>query len=175
MLGCKVSKTRLKKTENERRKKHRRFFVRLHPLFWLTGIIYAFTGDLLLFVISCLVALQHECAHAFAAAKRGYALNAIVLMPYGAVIEGDLEGLTFKDEISVALWGPLCNLLTAAFFAAVWWFEPTVYAFTDTAYYSSLSIALVNLLPAYPLDGGRIFKCALARFFCRTDPQTGRE
>lgn len=167
MLGCKVSKTRLKKRENERRKKHRRFFVRLHPLFWLTGIIYAFTGDLLLFVISCLVALQHECAHAFAAAKRGYALNAVVLMPYGAVIEGDLEGLTFKDEISVAVAGPLCNLCTAAFFGAVWWFAPTVYAFTDTAFYASLAIAFVNLLPAYPLDGGRILRGALSRVFLK--------
>ena len=147
---------------------------RLHPLFVAVGVWYAFTGELFLFFMSALVAVQHECAHAFAAAKLGYKLNAIVLMPFGAVIDGDLRGISFKDEIFVALCGPLCNLITAAFFVALWWLAPTMYAFTDVACYTSLAIALVNLLPAYPLDGGRIFKCALARFFCRTDPQTGR-
>ena len=142
----------------------------LHPLFIAVGIWYCFTGELFLFLLSALVALQHECAHAFAAAKLGYKLNKIVLMPYGAVIDGDLQGISLKDEITVAVWGPLCNLCTAAFFAALWWFYPTAYAFTDTACFSSLSIALINLLPAYPLDGGRIFRCALERAFRKNNP-----
>ncbi len=140
---------------------------KIHPLFLLVGIWYAFTGELFLFLLGALVAIQHECAHAFAAARLGYKLNRIVLMPFGAVIDGDLRGISFKDEIFVAVCGPLCNLLTAGFFVALWWLAPTMYAFTDTACYSSLSIALINLLPAYPLDGGRILKCALARAFFR--------
>jgi stage IV sporulation protein FB len=111
--------------------------------------------------MSCLVAVQHECAHAFAAARLGYKLNKIVLMPFGALIDGDLKGIGVKDELFVAICGPLCNLATAFLFAAIWWFAPTMYAFTDTAYYSSLAVALVNLLPAYPLDGGRILKCLI--------------
>ncbi len=141
---------------------------RLHPLFCVTGIWYACTGELFLFLLSTLVALQHECAHAFAAAKLGYRLNAIVLMPFGAVIDGDLKGISLKDEIFVALCGPLCNLITAVFFVALWWFVPTMYAFTDVAFYSSLAIGLVNLLPAYPLDGGRILQCSLTRIFAKT-------
>ncbi len=153
----------------ERQKKRRSFgflrLFRLHPLFCAVGIWYAFTGELFLFFLSALVAIQHECAHAFAAAKLGYKLNAIILMPFGAVIDGDLKGISFQDEIFVALCGPVCNLVTAIFFVALWWFAPTMYAFTDVAFYSSLTISLVNLLPAYPLDGGRILKCALARAF----------
>ena len=137
--------------------------LKLHPLFLAVGVWYCFTGELFLFLMSCLVAIEHECAHAFAAAKLGYKLNKIVLMPFGAVIDGDLNGISLKDEIFVAIWGPLCNLLTAVFFVAWWWLTPTVYAFTDTACYTSLTIALVNLLPAYPLDGGRILRCTLAR------------
>ena len=129
------------------------------------GIWYAFTGELFLSLLSALVAIHHECAHAFAAAKLGYKLNQIVLMPFGAMIDGDLQGISLKDEIFVAVCGPLCNLVTAGFFIALWWLTPTMYAFTDTACYSSLSIALINLLPAYPLDGGRVLKCALARGF----------
>ena len=143
----------------KKRKKH--FYV--HPLFWLVGAWYAFTGELFLFFLSALVAVQHELAHAYAAAKLGYKLNRVVLMPFGAVIDGDLKGISLKDEIIVALCGPLCNLITAVFFVALWWFAPTMYAFTDVAFYSSLAIALVNLLPAFPLDGGRILKCTLAK------------
>lgn len=144
----------------------------MHPLFLLFGVWYAFTGELFLFLLSALVAIQHECAHAFASARLGYKLNKIVLMPFGAIIDGDLRGISFKDEIFVAVCGPLCNLITAAFFVALWWLAPTMYAFTDTACYSSLSIAAVNLLPAYPLDGGRILKCALARAFLKRNPNT---
>ena len=143
-------------------------FFRLHPLFLAVGVWYAFTGELFLFLISTLVAVQHECAHAFAAAKLGYKLRSIVLMPFGAVIDGDMRGISLKDELFVAACGPLCNLLTAVFFVALWWFVPTMYAFTDTAFYASLSIGVINLLPAYPLDGGRILQCALTRFFAKT-------
>ena len=144
---------------------------RLHPLFLCVGVWYCFKGELFLFLLSTLVAIQHECAHAFAAAKLGYRLNKIVLMPFGAVIDGDLKEISLKDEIFVAVCGPLCNLCTAIFFVALWWFAPTMYAFTDTAFYSSLSIALVNLLPAYPLDGGRIFKCALTKLLLEKEAQ----
>ena len=147
---------------------------RLHPLFLLVGVWYAFTGELFLFLLSALVAIQHECAHAFASARLGYQLNKIVLMPFGAIIDGDLRGISFKDEIFVAACGPLCNLITAAFFVTLWWLEPTMYAFTDTACYSSLAIALVNLLPAYPLDGGRILRCALAKYFLSRNPNSAK-
>jgi stage IV sporulation protein FB len=140
----------------------------------LVGVWYACTGELFLFLLSALVAIQHECAHAFASARLGYQLNKIVLMPFGAVIDGDLRGISFKDEIYVAACGPLCNLITAAFFVALWWLVPTMYAFTDTACYSSLAIALVNLLPAYPLDGGRILRCALAQGFQKHNPNIAK-
>lgn len=139
--------------------------LRIHPLFLLLGVWYACKGELFLFLVSTVVALQHEYAHALAGAKLGYRLNEIVLMPYGAVLDGDLRSVSLKDEIFVALCGPLCNLCTALFFLAIWWLHPTMYAFTDVAYYHSLSIALVNLLPAYPLDGGRILRCILIRHY----------
>ncbi len=168
--GTRPIQERRKRRSSFSQKNPLRFF-RLHPLFLAVGVWYAFTGELFLFLISTLVAVQHECAHAFAAAKLGYKLNSIVLMPFGAVIDGDMKGISFKDELFVALCGPLCNLLTAVFFVALWWFIPTMYAFTDVAFYSSLSIALVNLLPAYPLDGGRILQCSLARLFSRTQTE----
>lgn len=171
-------KTRTRQNQSERpNKKGRSFPYRekkslfsLHPLFLLFGAYYCIKGELFIFLLSALVAIQHECAHAFAAAKLGYKLNKIVLMPFGAVIDGDLKGISLKDEIFVAACGPLCNLITALFFLALWWLTPTMYAFTDTAYFSSIAIALVNLLPAYPLDGGRILRCLLAKSFLKNNP-----
>ena len=167
---------RVKRKKTERRENRRSFNSRprfsLHPLFLLVGAWYCIKGELFLFLASCLVAVQHECAHAFAAAKLGYKLNRIVLMPFGAVIDGDLRGISPKDEITVAVWGPLCNLFTAGFFAALWWFAPTTYAFTDTACYTSLAIAIVNSLPAYPLDGGRVLRALLVRAFLKRTAKT---
>lgn len=135
--------------------------MRLHPLFIIVGIYYVCTGAPFLFFGSCIVALQHEYAHAFAASKLGYKLRKIVLMPFGAVLDSDIADASVADEVRIALAGPLCNLVTAGLFGALWWFFPDTYAFTDTAFYTSLSIALINLLPAYPLDGGRVLRCLL--------------
>lgn len=133
----------------------------VHPLFLLAGIYACFTGSLPLYLGAVAVALQHECAHSFAAAKLGFRLNKIVLMPYGAVIRGDLSGISLKDEIAVAAAGPLCNLFTALLFVSLWWLFPDIYPYTEAAFYLSLYIGLGNLLPLYPLDGGRIL-CATA-------------
>ena len=167
-----IRKGRRRKDRRPSSKKHGFFQTfQLHPLFICAGVWYGLKGELFLFLLSALVAVQHECAHAFAAARLGYKLNKIVLMPFGAVIDGDIKDVSFKDELYVAACGPLCNLFTAAFFVALWWMYPTTYVFTDTACFSSLSIALINLIPAYPLDGGRILKCALAKGFLRTQVQ----
>ena len=134
----------------------------VHPLFLLFGLYYAFTGRLFLFLVATVVAVMHEFGHSLAAARLGYRLDKIVLMPYGALISGDIEGISLKDEIFVALAGPLVNAAAAVLFVALWWFFPDTYPYTDVAFYSSAAIALVNLLPAYPLDGGRILYCAVA-------------
>ena len=140
-----------------------RFYFTIHPLFLLFGVFYALTGRFFLFLTYTLTAVMHEFAHAAAAARVGYRLRRIVLMPYGAIIRGDLEGISFKDEIFVALAGPLANAAAALGFIALWWLFPDAYPYTDTAAFASLGIAAVNVLPAYPLDGGRVLFCALAK------------
>lgn len=138
------------------KRKEERGTLHIHPLFLLVGIATAFTGQLPAFLTATVAALQHECAHAFAARQMGYTLDKIVLMPYGAVVSGDISGISPKEELAVCAAGPLVNAVTALFFAALWWLWPETYPYTDTAAYVSLSLAAVNLLPAFPLDGGRM-------------------
>lgn len=134
----------------------------VHPLFFLFGLCYALTGRIFLFVIYTLTALVHETGHSFVATNYGYRLNNIVLMPFGAVVKGDMSGLKFTDQFRVAIAGPAINLAVGIFFTATWWLFPETYAYTDTVAFSNFSMALMNFIPAYPLDGGRVLFSAIA-------------
>lgn len=134
----------------------------VHPLFFLFGLYFALTGRIFLFLICTFTAVIHEIGHSLVASKYGYRLNNVVLMPFGAVVKGDLGGLKFSDQFKVAFAGPLVNLAVGIFFTATWWLFPISYSFTDTVAYANFSMALINLIPAYPLDGGRILYSLIA-------------
>ncbi len=134
----------------------------IHPLFYLLGFYYAITGKILVFIICTVTAVIHELGHSFVASNLGYKLNKITLMPFGAVVSGNTDGLKFCDEIKIALAGPFINIAVSLFFIAIWWIYPEFYAYTDIVVTSNLSMALVNLLPIFPLDGGRIVFCFFA-------------
>ncbi|MDE6667844.1 MAG: hypothetical protein K2K38_05805, partial [Clostridia bacterium] len=117
-----------------------------------------------IFIICALTALLHECGHIFCAARLGFECKKISLMPFGAAAVCDIEGISPSDEIKLSLAGPLVNLLLCVGVAGLWWFFPVTYAYTDLIFYASSGMLVLNLLPAYPLDGGRIAKCILSGF-----------
>lgn len=141
--------------------------ISIHPLFFIFGLYFAFIGKVFSFLICTLVALTHELGHYFASSKLGYKLNKITLMPYGAIIKGDAVNLKYVDECKIALAGPLINLLTALIFTALWWFIPDTYAYTDLVVFTSVTLAVINLIPCYPLDGGRFLLATLSLFITR--------
>ncbi len=137
----------------------------IHPLFFLFGLFYALTGRIFIFITYSICAVVHEIGHSLVANSIGYKLNKIKLMPFGAVVTGNIDGLKIKDEIKIALAGPLINLCIGILFVAVWWIFPESYAFTDIVVEASLSMALINFLPVFPLDGGRIILATLSIFY----------
>lgn len=141
--------------------------ITVHPLFFIFGLYFALTGKVFLFLTFTLTALVHELGHAFKAERLGYKMNKICLMPYGTVVNGAIEGLSYKDEILVAFYGPLFNLGVCVFFVCLWWLIPEVYPFLDTVVFANLCIFAINLLPAYPLDGGRILCATLSLYIAR--------
>lgn len=151
------SKRRGKKQGKER------LTVQVHPLFLLFGVFFLLRGEIFLFLSCTVVAIIHEFGHALYAARIGRRLDKVVLLPCGAVVTGDIEGISLADEIRLALAGPAVNLVCALFFVALWWLFPDLYPYTDVAAYTSAGLAAINLLPAWPLDGGRVLYCALAR------------
>ncbi len=136
--------------------------VSIHPLFFIFGIYNAITGQIFPFVIYTLTAVIHELGHSFVAYNSGYRLNKIMLMPYGAVVSGDIEGLNLLDQVKIALAGPLINVAIALFFVATWWVFPITYAYTDIVVSANFSMAIINLLPVFPLDGGRVLWSSMA-------------
>lgn len=139
--------------------------ISVHPLFFAVIIFCAFFGGFFISIIFALTALLHECGHAFCAAKMGYRCTRIKLMPYGAAAVCEIDGITVRDEIALALAGPAVNGAICVATAGLWWFFPQTYAYTDAIMTASLAMLVVNLLPAYPLDGGRVARCVLARLF----------
>lgn len=138
--------------------------ITVHPLFIALGIASAIFGGFFVFIIYALTALMHECGHIFCAGRLGYACSRVSLMPYGAAAFCDTDGISAADEIKLALSGPLVNALICAGCAALWWFYPAAYAYTDAVFSASAVMLTINLLPAYPLDGGRAAKRLLTLF-----------
>lgn len=144
----------------------------IHPLFYLFGVYYALTGRIFVFVIYTLTAVIHELGHSFAATSAGYKLNKITLMPFGAVAYGEIDGVKCAEELKIAFAGPFVNISVGLLFVALWWIFPELYAYTDLAAEANFSMALINFLPVYPLDGGRIFSSILALKLKRKTAET---
>lgn len=139
--------------------------LKIHPLFLVFGIFYAVIGEFWYFIIFSVTALIHELGHSFVAEGSGYTLNNITLMPFGAVVSGEGSQMKAKDEIKIALAGPFVNFLVGIFLVATWWIYPETYAYTDIVAYANFSMAGINLIPAKPLDGGRVL-CSSLTLVC---------
>lgn len=134
----------------------------VHPLFIIFGIYFVAIGKVFSFLVFSLSALLHEFGHYCKAQKLGYMLVKVQLMPYGAVIVGDISGIRFKDEISVAIIGPIVNLFIGFLCVALWWIFPDLYSFTQEIAIANFSLFFINLIPAFPLDGGRVLLAGLS-------------
>lgn len=97
----------------------------------------------------------HEFSHASIASRLGYTLTSLKIMPYGAALTGEFETAKCRDEFLIAIAGPLSNIIFAVVFIALWWLVPSLFYYTEIYVSANLFTALVNMLPVFPLDGGR--------------------
>lgn len=139
----------------------------VHPLFILFGIYFAFRGKVFSFIVFTLTAVLHEIGHSLVAGSLGYELKRITLMPYGAVVRGEIKDMVYKDEVAISLAGPFVNLFVAIGFVCFWWLVPNSYPYTEICVLANLTLATVNLLPFYPLDGGRVLLAIISCYVKR--------
>jgi Zn-dependent protease/CBS domain-containing protein len=131
-------------------------------------------------VLACVAA--HEIGHMFMARRAGLVAKAVILLPLSGVTVFDESRVqkpetvdeVWRREVRLALTGPLVNLAFAmvaagVIYAAVpganLWKWPFLQSsnLPRSLVWANLYIAGLNLLPAYPLDGGRILRAYLAR------------
>ena len=100
--------------------------------------------------------LLHETAHYITANKLFYRTTEIRLDLFGAVLYGDFQDVNGADRIKIALAGPIANFCLCLLCLSLWWLFPDSYYYTEVFFTANLTMACVNLLPCYPLDGGRV-------------------
>ncbi len=126
--------------------------------------------------------LLHELGHALVARRYGLRILEIVMLPIGGVARLERSPKP-REELWIALAGPAVNFaLAAALFAILalkgWWTpveklaEPTDANLLQRVATGNLILALFNLLPAFPMDGGRVLRSLLA--FTRSEDQATR-
>ncbi|MBR9691339.1 CBS domain-containing protein [Candidatus Woesearchaeota archaeon] len=121
--------------------------------YWTMGII----SSLLLFVS----VLMHEYSHSLVARKNKIMVNKITLFFFGGIAHlGGEDKLTPKKEFKIAIAGPLLSLALAAIFFIIYTYTTVVYVKAITFYLHRLNfiLALFNMAPGYPLDGGRVLR-----------------
>lgn len=123
---------------------------------WLTA------GVTTLLFIACIFA--HEVGHAVTSLDRGIEVRSITLFLLGGVTESIGEPASARDEVVIVGIGPLISLLLAAVFGLVVWVLPDFSAAELVAGYLAwlnAAMAVFNLIPGYPLDGGRLLRSVL--------------
>jgi Zn-dependent protease/predicted transcriptional regulator len=116
----------------------------------------------ILFFASVLI---HELAHSFIALKQGEKVKSITLFILGGVAEISEEPKKPMKEFYMALVGPLTSLVLGALFLIIWAFirnysEP-IGAMTLYLGIINIALAFFNLLPGFPMDGGRVLRAII--------------
>ena len=141
--------------------------ISVHFSFLVLMLVGSFLGLFKILFFYFLWLCLHEMVHAFVAKKLGYGLSKISLQVGGAVLDAEQDEFSFKDEILIAISAPLFNLLVGFLIVSVWWIWPESYNFLQDQAVINFAIFGFNILPIFPLDGGRVLLGFLSRKFER--------
>lgn len=160
--------------------------IRVHVTFLLVVLLGAwqwggsgargvfFGAGLTLSVFVCVV--LHELGHSLVAKAFGIPVKDITLLPIGGVAQLGRRPDTPLQEVLIAAAGPLVNVgLAAVLWAlapdlgAAWWKLdevplPSLRTWWSLLYNANLVLAAFNMLPAFPMDGGRFLRAVLSWF-----------
>ena len=125
--------------------------------FYLLILLCVCTKNLMLLFNYFVALILHELAHLWVATTKGYKLKQMHLSMCGLFIKLD-EDIEDKDAFLINIAGPSLNLLLSVFCLALFWLVPTSYNYLSTFCISNLALAVFNLIPVYPLDGGKVVK-----------------
>ena len=124
--------------------------------YWLIGVVSA--------VILFISVLVHELSHSYVAKRNGLPIARITLFFFGGVSEITEEPQEPGLEVRMAAAGPLMSFLIAGILGAFWYLAgiakapvPVIATLSYAALINGI-LGVFNLVPAFPLDGGRVFR-----------------
>jgi Zn-dependent protease len=126
------------------------------PTYWLAGTI----TSLLLFAS----VVVHELGHAWVARRAGLPISGITLFLFGGVARMVREPSAPGVELRIAVAGPITSLALALGFAMVWVVAQPLEVVAAAALWLArinMGVALFNLVPGFPLDGGRVLRAVV--------------
>lgn len=135
--------------------------IKINLKIFLFAIIFYFTKQIHIYAILMLFAFCHEMGHLLCGIFMGLKPKSLKIMPMGLSIEFEMYSKNIKEKLQakkiwIAIAGPITNIMimiiTIIFGKNI---DTILY---QEIIYSNLLIAIFNLLPIYPLDGGRILK-----------------
>ena len=130
--------------------------------------IMAFVAAIILFSSI----LLHELSHSYVAQKQGIRIKSITLFVFGGIAQMVGESRTTAGEMKIAVAGPALSLIISGiFWAIVFVFKrdmatSPVLAISYFLAYTNMMLAVFNLIPGFPLDGGRMLRAFIWK---RTD------
>jgi len=124
----------------------------LHKIFIFLPLLFFMGSGFLHYISTLFFAFLHESAHLSAALLLGEKVKRVFIMPYGFELRINMPQM--KNELLISIAGPLFSLIAAIIFFII----PQKEFFCTNFF-----LFLLNLIPAIPLDGGRILKFFLWR------------
>lgn len=121
---------------------------------WIAGAVVS--------IVFFLSVLAHEMSHAIVSNRNGLPVNSITLFVFGGVANLTREPDRPSLEFWIAIVGPLTSLALGALFAVGWFaldpFSDGIAGVSANLALINASLAVFNMLPGFPLDGGRVFR-----------------
>ncbi|MGL5577216.1 MAG: site-2 protease family protein [Sarcina sp.] len=115
-------------------------------------------------ILTFLFIVLHEFSHFLAAKKLGSNIVNFKVHPLGATLEiEDYEGLEINDEILICIAGPCFNGITATISLILYMIYGEV--MFKNVFEINLVLGIMNFIPAYPLDGAKVLRAVLSKFF----------
>ena len=112
----------------------------------------------ILFFISVLI---HEMSHSLVARRKGTPVKSITLFLFGGMAQIEKEPETPYSEFIMAIAGPAASFVIAIIFGVIWIFTGNIAPIREPVKYLAIInivLGVFNMLPGYPLDGGRVLR-----------------
>ena len=135
--------------------------IKFHPLFAIYVFLCVYFGWFNQIFFYVITVTLHEFGHFLFLRHYGYECDSLIFSLNGAGLQSN-NNFRVKEEIIIAIAGPLVNLILIVLITAFWWIFPLSYLYTYDFLICNIVVMIFNLTPVYPLDGGRIL-CAFLR------------